>query len=66
MIRSGLNTGRHRLRAKTFFEIPMASSRKPLETIASKKRAMYRRRYELLDDTFTRIDQVLKGSYAVN
>jgi uncharacterized protein VirK/YbjX len=44
----------------------MASSRKPLETIASKKRAMYRRRYELLDDTFTRIDQVLKGSYAVN
>ena len=49
-----------------FFEIPMASSRKPLETIASKKRAMYRRRYELLDDTFTRIDQVLKGSYAVN
>jgi uncharacterized protein VirK/YbjX len=49
-----------------FFEIPMASSRKPLETIASKKRAMYRRRYELLDDAFAQIDKVLAGSYAVN
>ena len=46
-----------------FFEIPMASSRKPLDSIPSKKRAMYRRRYEHLDDTFAAIDKVLKGSY---
>lgn len=47
-----------------FFEIPMASSNKPLESIPSKKRAMYRRRYELLDDTFKKIDGVLIGSYS--
>ncbi|CAN7569935.1 DUF535 family protein [Pseudomonas sp. GL-B-26] len=46
-----------------FFEIPMMLSRKPLDSIASKKRAMYRRRYELLDDTFKKIDSVLIGSY---
>lgn len=49
-----------------FFEIPMASSRKPLDSIASKKRAMYRRRYELLDSTFSKIDTVLKGCYTAN
>jgi uncharacterized protein VirK/YbjX len=49
-----------------FFEIPMMLSRKPLDSIASKKRAMYRRRYELLDDTFKRIDSVLLGSYCSN
>lgn len=49
-----------------FFEIPMALSRKPLDSIASKKRAMYRRRYELLDDTFKKIDSVLIGSYCSN
>jgi uncharacterized protein VirK/YbjX len=42
-----------------FFEIPMAPSNKPLETIAAKKRAMYRRRYELLDSTFEKINNVL-------
>lgn len=47
-----------------FFEIPMEPSRKPLDSIASKKRAMYRRRYELLDDTFRRIDSVLSASYS--
>ncbi|KJZ60639.1 DUF535 family protein [Pseudomonas fluorescens] len=47
-----------------FFEIPMILSRKPLDSIASKKRAMYRRRYELLDDTFKKIDDVLIGSYS--
>ncbi|VVQ33524.1 hypothetical protein PS943_03350 [Pseudomonas fluorescens] len=47
-----------------FFEIPMMLSRKPLDSIASKKRAMYRRRYELLDDTFKKIDSVLIGSYS--
>jgi uncharacterized protein VirK/YbjX len=49
-----------------FFEIPMVLSRKPLDSIASKKRAMYRRRYELLDDTFKKIDRVLIGSYSSN
>ncbi|PMU12568.1 MULTISPECIES: DUF535 family protein [unclassified Pseudomonas] len=49
-----------------FFEIPMVLSRKPLDSIASKKRAMYRRRYELLDDTFKKIDSVLIGSYCSN
>ncbi|MVV48700.1 DUF535 domain-containing protein [Pseudomonas sp. PB120] len=47
-----------------FFEIPMAPSNKPLETIAAKKRAMYRRRYELLSETFQKIDRVLQGSHA--
>lgn len=42
----------------------MMLSRKPLDSIASKKRAMYRRRYELLDDTFKKIDGVLIGSYS--
>lgn len=49
-----------------FFEIPLTPSIKPLETIAAKKRAMYRRRYELLDSTFKKIDGVLVGSYAAN
>ncbi|MHC8367360.1 DUF535 family protein [Pseudomonas sp. ZT5P21] len=47
-----------------FFDIPMSPSRKPLESIAAKKRAMYRRRYELLESTFNKIDSVLKGSYS--
>ncbi|MHC8400569.1 DUF535 family protein [Pseudomonas sp. MDT1-17] len=47
-----------------FFEIPMVPSKKALDSIPSKKRAMYRRRYELLDDTFTKIDSVLVGSYS--
>ncbi|MHC8339810.1 DUF535 family protein [Pseudomonas sp. HLT2-19-2] len=47
-----------------FFEIPMVLSKKALESIPSKKRAMYRRRYELLDDTFKKIDSVLIGSYS--
>lgn len=47
-----------------FFDIPVSPSRKPLDTIAAKKRAMYRRRYELLESTFNKIDSVLKGSYS--
>lgn len=35
--------------AETHFELPLGGSRKPLESIASKKRSMYRRRYEMLD-----------------
>lgn len=46
-----------------FFDLPMSPSRKPLDSIAAKKRAMYRRRYELLDATFNQIDSVLNGSY---
>jgi hypothetical protein len=42
----------------------MEPSRKPLDSIVAKKRAMYRRRYELLDDTFRRIDSVLSASYS--
>lgn len=49
-----------------FFEIPMAPSIKPLETIAAKKRAMYRRRYELLESTFNKVDSVLIGSGAAS
>ncbi|MGE8063643.1 DUF535 family protein [Pseudomonas sp. NPDC089569] len=49
-----------------FFELPLTSSRKPLDSIPSKKRAMYRRRYDLLDNTFSKIDRVLKDCYAVN
>ncbi|MHC8332726.1 DUF535 family protein [Pseudomonas sp. LB3P25] len=49
-----------------FFEIPMVLSKKALDSIPSKKRAMYRRRYELLDDTFAKIDKVLIGSYTAN
>lgn len=49
-----------------FFEIPMAPSIKPLDTIAAKKRAMYRRRYELLESTFNTVDSVLIGSGAAS
>ncbi len=33
-----------------FYELPIEYSRKPIESIASKKRAMYRRRYEMIDN----------------
>ncbi|WP_166359495.1 DUF535 family protein [Pseudomonas akapageensis] len=49
-----------------FFEIPLTLSKKALDDIPSKKRAMYRRRYELLECVFTRIDEVLTGSSAVS
>jgi uncharacterized protein len=35
--------------APTHFELPLAGSRRPLEEVSAKKRAMYRRRYEMLD-----------------
>jgi uncharacterized protein VirK/YbjX len=47
-----------------FFDIPLAPSIKPLDTIAAKKRAMYRRRYELLQSTFNKVDAVLIGTTA--
>ncbi|WP_136477108.1 DUF535 family protein [Pseudomonas sp. DG56-2] len=42
-----------------FFSMPTDPSRTPLEDIAAKKRAMYRRRYELMDAIFARVDSVL-------
>lgn len=42
-----------------FFEIDVIASRRPLEEIASRKRAQYRRRYELLDALGERIDGCL-------
>jgi uncharacterized protein VirK/YbjX len=35
--------------AETHFELPLGGSRRPLDEIAAKKRSMYRRRYEMLD-----------------
>ena len=35
--------------AETHFELPLGGSRRALEDIAAKKRSMYRRRYEMLD-----------------
>jgi uncharacterized protein VirK/YbjX len=40
-----------------FFSLPLSVARKPLEEIASKKRAEYRRRYNLLDEMTTHIEQ---------
>lgn len=40
-----------------FFSMPLSVARKPLEDIASKKRAEYRRRYNLLDEMTTHIEQ---------
>ncbi|GGU55079.1 hypothetical protein GCM10009504_10150 [Pseudomonas laurentiana] len=48
-----------------FFSIPAADSRKPLEDIAAKKRSMYRRRHELLDAVFAKVDGTLQGNVAV-
>ncbi|MGV8919503.1 MAG: DUF535 family protein [Pseudomonas sp.] len=45
-----------------FFAIPMAPSRKSADEISSKKRAMYRRRHELLDDVFARVEAALPMS----
>ena len=33
-----------------YWQLPLEIARKPLEEIASKKRSMYRKRYEMLDD----------------
>ena len=45
--------------ADGFFTLPMPLSRKPMEEIASKKRAEYQRRYTLLDDLNWQICQQL-------
>lgn len=46
--------------APTHFELPLAGSRRRLEDISTKKRSMYRRRYEMLDA----IDAELPGNMA--
>ncbi|MDF7680902.1 VirK/YbjX family protein [Enterobacteriaceae bacterium ESL0689] len=38
------------------WRLPLQSSRKPLDMIASKKRAEYRRRFQLLDDLITQVN----------
>ncbi len=43
-----------------FFSIPPVVPRPPLEQIATKKRAMYRRRYELLDGIFAQMDSAVR------
>lgn len=40
-----------------FYQLPLNMLRKPIEEIASKKRAEYRRRYSLLDEMMSQIDQ---------
>ncbi|HYQ55645.1 MAG TPA: DUF535 family protein [Pseudomonas sp.] len=42
-----------------FFAVPMAPAQRTLEDIAPKKRAMYRRRNDLLDDVFAKIEAAL-------
>jgi uncharacterized protein VirK/YbjX len=41
--------------ADTHFELPLQGSRRPLEEVSSKKRSMYRRRYEMLDQIEARM-----------
>ncbi|MES9971849.1 MAG: DUF535 family protein, partial [Candidatus Thiodiazotropha sp.] len=43
-----------------FFELPLISPRKPLRTIVSKKRSMYRNRYTLLQQLEEQIEHGLK------
>lgn len=42
-----------------FYQLPTQSPRKPIEDIASKKRSLYRRRYEMLDTIATDVKQSL-------
>jgi hypothetical protein len=46
--------------ATTHFELPSKTVRRPLEEISSKKRSMYRKRYEMLDV----LERRLKQDYA--
>ncbi|WP_183270899.1 VirK/YbjX family protein [Buttiauxella sp. A111] len=42
-----------------YYELPLGIARKPIEEIASKKRAEYRRRYSLLDEMMEQIESHL-------
>lgn len=45
--------------ARGDYQMPLAMPRKPMEEIASKKRAEYRRRYELLDSLLTQVQRAM-------
>lgn len=45
--------------AEGTFRLPMLIARKTMEEIASKKRAEYRRRYDLLDSLQNQMRQIL-------
>ena len=47
------------LQPQGYFEMPLGVARKPIEEIASKKRAEYRRRYTLLDEMMEQIERHL-------
>jgi uncharacterized protein len=42
-----------------FFELPVPPLRRKLDEIASKKRSMYRKRYEMLDDVESKLRGVV-------
>lgn len=46
------------------YQLPLAMPRKPLEEIASKKRAEYRRRYEFMDTLEQQLAEVMAGNAA--
>lgn len=48
------------LNAEGYYELACESSRKTMESIASKKRAEYRRRYDLLDDIALKMHTALR------
>jgi uncharacterized protein VirK/YbjX len=45
--------------AKTHFELPLTGTRRDLNEVAAKKRAMYRRRYEMFDELAASLPQDL-------
>ncbi|MDR7343824.1 uncharacterized protein VirK/YbjX [Pantoea alhagi] len=47
---------------KGLYQLPLAMPRKPLEDIASKKRAEYRRRYEFMDTLEQQLADVVAGN----
>ncbi|WP_301098290.1 VirK/YbjX family protein [Otariodibacter sp.] len=46
--------------SRGYWKLPLTSERKPLEDIASKKRSMYRKRYEMFDKLEENVIHVLK------
>jgi uncharacterized protein len=59
-----LSLGAYR-NARGFYQLPTDLPRKNLEDIASKKRAEYRRRYELLDDIHAQVAELTQHKAAV-
>lgn len=48
--------------ADTHFELPIAPARRPLDDIQAKKRSMYRRRYEMLDNVIASLPDDLRSA----